>query len=477
MNQKALQFIRNVCYAMGANVSRILTTFCLMLLLPRLLSVEDYSYWQLYGFYGIYLSHSSIGWCEGTYLKYGGRAYECLDQRVMASQFWGLALYEALFMGAVFILFTPMMTEALKIEALVLSLIFTWFYILRYQVQTILQAVGHIRGYAGLYTGERILNFILVLLCLAMGKHSFGMIASMEILSNGLVLFYGLWQCRDLLFQMLLPLKIAFEETKELIGMGYKLTLAGLASQLIIGIVRFAIEQRWGTIVFGKISLSLSMANMLITCIGAVSIVLFPLLRNVDQETMETAYKPVRRGLTMLMFGFLLFYQPVRVLLGVWLPQYADSIRYLAILFPLCIYETRNTAIVWTYLKALRKEGDIMKANVVMVAVSAAMTLFTVGICGNLEMAVISIVALYAIRAVYTEEMLLGKMSVRAGWDYVKEGILTAVFIASSWLLPGGAAFIAYFGVYVSYLWIEREKLKSSADIWKQWMLRDGRQK
>lgn len=179
----------------------------------------------------------------------------------------------------------------------------------------------------------------------------------------------------------------------------------------------------------------------------------------------------------MLMFGFLLFYQPVRVLLGVWLPQYADSIRYLAILFPLCIYETRNTAIVWTYLKALRKEGDIMKANVVMVAVSAAMTLFTVGICGNLEMAVISIVALYAIRAVYTEEMLLGKMSVRVGWDYVKEGILTAVFIASSWLLPGGAAFIAYFGVYVSYLWIEREKLKSSADIWKQWMLRDGRQK
>lgn len=125
MNQKALQFIRNVCYAMGANVSRILTTFCLMLLLPRLLSVEDYSYWQLYGFYGIYLSHSSIGWCEGTYLKYGGRAYECLDQRVMASQFWGLALYEALFMGAVFLLFTPMMTEALKIEALVLSLIFT----------------------------------------------------------------------------------------------------------------------------------------------------------------------------------------------------------------------------------------------------------------------------------------------------------------------------------------------------------------
>ena len=50
MNQKALQFIRNVCYAMGANVSRILTTFCLMLLLPRLLSVEDYSYWQLTAF-------------------------------------------------------------------------------------------------------------------------------------------------------------------------------------------------------------------------------------------------------------------------------------------------------------------------------------------------------------------------------------------------------------------------------------------
>ena len=84
---------------------------------------------------------------------------------------------------------------------------------------------------------------------------------------------------------------------------------------------------------------------------------------------------------------------------------------------------------------------------------------------------------LYAIRSVYTEEILLGRMSVRMGWDYVKEGVLTAVFIASSWLLPGGAAFIVYFGVYMMYLWTERERLKNSVDVWKQWMIRDGRQK
>lgn len=462
MNAKALQFIKNIGYAVGANISRILTTLVLTLLLPKLMSVEDYSYWQLYGFYGIYLAHSSIGWCEGTYLKYGGCDYDSLDRSCVASQFWGLALYEGLFVLLSCLLFFPLMSDMGKLQALGLSLAFTWIQILRYQLQTILQATSRISDYAKVYTGERLIHFVLVMICMICGYRRFQIIAGMEVVSNLLMLVYAAYLCRRVTFCKLVSFREAFSETRELIRIGYKLTLAGLASQMIIGIVRFAIEHRWGTIVFGKISLSFSMANMMITCITAVSIVLFPMLRKSSRETLLHLYQPVRTCMTVPMFGVLIGYVPAKTVLAMWLPQYADSLRYLAILFPFCIYETRNTVLVWTYLKTIRREQDIMKANVVMVAVSAIVTGMTVYGIGSLELAVISIIVLYAAKAVYTELLLAGKLEQKNGKDHVVEGILTAAFIACSWLLPDVSAWLGYLGIYAAYVILERGKIRQS---------------
>ena len=36
-----------------------------------------------------------------------------------------------------------------------------------------------------------------------------------------------------------------------------------------------------------------------------------------------------------------IFYYPIKLILSTWLPQYADSLRYMALLFPICIYESK----------------------------------------------------------------------------------------------------------------------------------------
>ena len=66
-------------HALSANVIRLMISVVMTLVLPRILGVEEYSYWQLYLFYVTYTAYSSIGWCEGTYLKYGGMEYAKLD--------------------------------------------------------------------------------------------------------------------------------------------------------------------------------------------------------------------------------------------------------------------------------------------------------------------------------------------------------------------------------------------------------------
>ena len=89
MNGKARQFMKNVIGAVGANVVRLLISVVLTLLLPKLMGQEEYSYWQLYLFYTTYLAYSSLGWCEGFTLKYGGAGYDELDNmRVNLDYVW-----------------------------------------------------------------------------------------------------------------------------------------------------------------------------------------------------------------------------------------------------------------------------------------------------------------------------------------------------------------------------------------------------
>lgn len=475
MNSRAVQFFRKVIYAVGANASRILTTFVLTLLLPKTMSVLDYSYWQLYGFYGIYLACSSLGWCEGYYLQYGGTEYDKLKGRNIASQFWSLAVYEGIFALAAFFVCTPFMQDGNKLQAWGLALIFTVIQILRYQEQTVLQASGRILEYAKVYTGERAINFILVLICILTGNLSFQMIAWMEIISNALMLVYASFLCKEVTFRRLLPFRESWQETRYLIRIGYKLTLANLANQLIIGIVRFAIEQKWGTVVFGKISLSFSMANMMITCISAVSIVLFPIFRNVSRRKLEELYSPIRMGITAPMFGILLAYVPIKLALGFWLPQYQDSLQYLAILFPLCIYETRNMVLVWTYLKTIRREQDIMKANMIVAAISLFTTGVIVYLLENLELAVISIIVLYVIKAFYSERLLMKHIHTNINRQGIAgEVALTLVFISGNWLFREHTAFLCYLAAYVLYLLIVRKEAAASIKTIKNLLVSGG---
>ena len=462
MNAKARQFIKHIVYAAGANLSRIATTFVLTLLLPRLMSEDGYSYWQLYVFYCSYLGYLSLGLSEGTMLKYGGEQYRDLDRREMSAQFWSLALYETLFMAAVLLLGGKLTSDPQKRAALWLAVAFMWVNILKYHLQMVLQSTHRIPEYARSYAGERLLYFVLVLLCLALGRRDFQYVAGMEILSVAAVLLYAAWLCREVTFVRPLPPRQALPLMGELIRSGLKLTLATAAGQLIVGIVRFAIEQHWGVSTFGQISLSLSMANMLITCISAVGIVLYPRLRRASRETLSAMYLPARTCLSAVMYGLLVFYVPGKLVLELWLPKYGEGLRYLAILFPLCIYETRTSVLAWTYLKTLRRERDIMGANVCVVLVSLAVTFLTVHVLGSLDMAVLSIIVLYAVKAILTETLLARQMPLPIGRDHLLEGAMTAAFILCNWLLRPLPAIGVYGAAYLLYLAAKRKGLLAS---------------
>jgi len=461
MNKKVSGFIGNVFSSMTVNAFRIIITFVLTLVLPKFLGEADYSYWQLYLFYFTYLAYTSLGWCEGTYLKYGGEEYDALPAQKMAGQFCVLAFYEIV-VNLIFSVFVVLFVrDEIKVLLLALAAISAILDILRYYLQMVLQATNRIKDYAKIATCERVLFLMFSLMFLFLHKWEFVYYIYAELLARLLSLLLAVVICKRIIFIRPGSIRDIFIESKELISIGYKLLIAGIASQLIIGFVRFAIENKWGNLVFSKVSLALSMVNMIITFITAISVVIFPMLKRMPQEKLIKSYGLIREILTTVLFCVLLAYVPMKIVLQMWLPQYEESFRYLAILLPVCIFETRYTVLLGTFFKALRKEAVQLKANLISMSLSVILTAVVVYVFKSLDCSIAMIVVLVAFKTYYAERLLRKYIGIDVGVDTIWEVLLVVSFCISSWFFTEIQS-IGIYGICLSiYIISRRRKIKN----------------
>lgn len=465
MNVKARQFMKNIVGAVGANVVRLMISVALTLLLPRLMGQEQYSYWQLYLFYTTYLAYSSLGWCEGFTLKYGGARYNELNKPLIIGQIWLLFGYELLFFGGLWLVILAVGIEQPKYVLLLLACASSVFDIIRYMIQSVLHTVNRIQDYVRVVLLERLLFAVYAAVALLLGFDSALALICAEIAGRVLSMLYAFGHIKDMAGIRPAPVKAAAREAKSEISIGCKLLWALLASQLVIGIIRFAIEQKWGVLQFGQISLTISLSNMVVSCVAAIGVVIFPMIKRMQPERMERMYAPVRTLMSALIWGLMLFFAPGKWVLTRWLPQYEGALRYLALLLPLCLYESRTAMLTTTYLKAYREEKNILVANAVSVALSAVAAGITVFAVENLTLAVLAITLLCMVKAYLTEFYVCRHVSFLLGRELLIESGLMAVFMLGGWYGSYLTALGLYALGYALYLLLERRSVQAGVKV------------
>ena len=157
-------------------------------------------------------------------------------------------------------------------------------------------------------------------------------------------------------------------------------------------------------------------------------------------------------------FGVLIFYYPAYKILSMWLPQYAESLRYAAILLPMCVYESKMSLLVNTYYKALRLENLMMKCNIAALAVSVVCTLVSIMLLNSVTAAIISILVVLIFRCILSEVILSTKISVNVVKDIFIELAMTVAFILCNWYL-GLVGMIIYAFCYAIYLFIKKQDI------------------
>lgn len=459
--------VKNSTYTFLANLVSILISLITTLIFPRYFGVEEFGYWQLYVFYTSYTVFSDLGVCCGILLKYAGKQEKELDKKVIASQFWTLNIYITtlfFFLGSACLL----LGIGADNKFIVITIcIYGILIIPRFFVIYLFQATYQINKYVIITILDRSIFIVFAFLGMIIGDKRYEVLIFADLTAKLATLILGLLFSRDMLFHRLNFDYQCRSELYDNIKSGSKLLLASITGQLVLGIIRFSIQDIWDISTFGKVSLTLSISNLLITFIGGISEVLFPILRRVSKNKLAGYYKHMRVLILTPTFGLLLFYVPIKEILNAWLPQYSDGLKYMALLFPICIFAVKNDILVAIYQKVLRQEKTMLLVNCITVVLSGLSTSVFAYLLKNLTITIISIVGIFAFRAFLSETLLLKSFGIRLKAEPIIELLIVFIFIYLNWFNYGMISMLGYFIVYVLYLFYKSREIKFSFAILK----------
>ncbi len=459
--KKFLDFTKDFSYSFTSNILSLLIAVIAALVIPKLVSVEQYGYYQLYIFYTSYVGVSYLGLCDGFYLRIGGKYYDELGKSLYSTQFRLLGIFEIVVYTFIFCGSLFFVTDANKHYVIACVCIVAVGMCLRWFITFILQATGRIKEYAVVTITERIL-YVIVAVPLVLGGHrGFEPLVIVDVAAKYISLFIGVWYCRDMIIAKTLPVKSVLPEIKENISVGFRFMLAQLCDMLIIGVVRFGVQGHWDIATFSKVSVTLTVSNIVLTAINAIAVVMYPTLCRTSEDRLPSLYRIMRVVLVGFAFGALILYYPVQRILTAWLPQYAESLRYAAILFPVCMYQSKMSLLVNTYYKTLRLENLLKKCNMAALALSVVCTAVSTLVLDSVTAAIMSILIVLIFRCILSEVLLSKHIAIDVKGDIMIELTMTVAFIVCNWFF-GFAGMLAYAVCYAVYLFVKRSDLQES---------------
>lgn len=451
----------NFSVALVAQVISLFTSFITALLVPKILGVEEYGYWQLFVFYSSYIGFFYFGLNDGVYLIHGGEDRSHIDKRSIASQFQLMTIAHLL--SALAIVVVAMMSgEGPDREFVICATAVFLFINCGYgYLGYVFQAMNETKLYSFATVINGIAFLIPVLVLLVLRLDSFRLYIVFSVLARILATAYCLWKGRDLAFIKPFGLNETVKLTLQSMKVGICLMLANIASMLILGVARFVIDVVWGIEQFGQLSFSLSMANFFIIFFTQLAMVLFPALRQADENDVRSIFTGGRDAFGLLLPLVYLLYPLLIILIHAWLPQYAEGLSFLALMLAMCVYDGKMRIVGTTYLNVLRKERMLLAINVITVVISSIGVLLGAYVLDSMYVVIIAPVIAIAIRCVVAEVIVAKELGTQQSLMGLGELAMSAVFVISAMTLPLVPATVTTMFAYAVFLFVFRRRARS----------------
>lgn len=434
MNYRSI--LSNFSVALVAQGLSTMVGLLTSIVVPKLLGVEEFGYWQLFIFYASYVPLFSLGLNDGIYLVEGGHDRDATDKAALKSQFLVECGYQLVF-GAIIVAVSLSGTLGSE-RSFVLFM--TAVYLVLVNATNffgyLFQAMNESKLYSALTMVNSVMFLVPLGIMLLFQDTDFKHYVIFYTLARVASLGFALWKARDFVTAGLVELRTALSLCWSNIRVGAKVLLSTTAGTLILGVARFMVDANWGIAEFGIVSLAVLITTFVMTLASQVTMVLFPALRQAEREEAISFFVAARDGLSTLLPLAYVLYAPLAVLLTWWLPQYEASFRLFALLMPLCVFDTQMTAVGNTFLWVLRKEGRLLAVNLCTLSISALFAAVGTFVLHSIPFVFGGAVLAVIVRYIYTERYVSRSFGVDGTLLHLGAIALSACFVASAFLLP-----------------------------------------
>lgn len=454
------QFTKGIISVLLSQSFSILVSFMLGLIVPKFIDEYQYAYWQAFILYYGYVAIANFGMLDGFILRYSRYDYEELDKRKACSFFRTIMIWVTFIAILIAIVSAYFFSNEYKWVGLLVSLgiIIRHFWAYNYDI---FQTTNRMNLYAKLMIVQRAVCGVVVITLIALGVDNFIYYCLAELFGELVAALLSVHYNKGLFLGQGISWRDNINEIKLNISAGVLLLIANLAANFIVGGAKLVIQFKWGVLVFGKVSFSFSLTNIFLSFITAISIVLFPTSKRMEIDRLPELYYKIKNNLSPVLFCMLLVYYPLCWILRLWLPKYNESLVYLGILLPLIIYTTTVSLLTNNYLKAYRKEREMLIINLVSVLISLGIFSLAAYLFNSLNILLYGVVISVIFRSYISEYIVMKIINRRMSKSLIEEIVLTIIFILSVQLRNQFIGCILYLFALVIYLIINIRNIKN----------------
>ncbi|MFA0533132.1 hypothetical protein AB4528_10020 [Vibrio breoganii] len=438
-----------------SNVISLVASLLLVLGLPKVIGVEEFSHWQLYLYWLAFSPLLHLGWVDGVYIIIGRFVSTENNAKVWDKNnfllFSSFILLLALVITGISVLYFE--DNFIFIIVLIFSIFIT-------NIRAYLYSVVQSQGYFKVYAKNVILSNVMQIVFIT---------SSVMFFSGALIYLI----VADLLVRLFSTISIYFKVSsdftnrnvnvpiKNILKMGTPIVIAYIVVIANSSLVRGVFNLKWGVIQFGGLSVMMGIAKVFLLGFQPLTLTMFPILKKHRNDQKQNEYLTQADFLLtyILMFAMLAFYM-FGLVLERWLPDYTEFLIFYYLLSAFCFFETRFFSVYVPAIKAKEKSPLLMNVNIGTLCFTFFSCVLFGYIIPNKVMLVMmisvsSLIKIYFIKKSISYEPL---MMVKLIGYFIFFGVVSFLFLEGFIV----EVFVSYSLVLIIYSYAKREKIKSS---------------
>ena len=375
--------------------------------LPKFLSIEEYSRWQVFYFYVRYVNYLQFGFNDGIILRFSGQKFEELPWSNIKGATIRIVIYQVIGLGLLLTIALHLKCDFAIVKLLAFSCIPT-------VLMCILSAV--------LLAGNKTYNYNL--LCLVI-RLTFVIIMLGGMYASVTNAEFYMWA--DILSKIIIVLIFYIYEKRYIpqtehinlqnSGMFIRQNCASgivvASTILLIGLLpmcgRVVIQLLGTETEYAMFSFAISMLSIILTFTNAIGTVAFPMLKNLSDAkniSQQHMLKKLYDEILWICLGAVVI---INIIVDAFLHEYIPVLKFFPILLAICWPLGKIQCIIYPYYKVYRKEKKFLLYCIIGLIITFGLSFCAypiAGLTGLAVMALLGVLLTYFILEVYFEHKI-----------------------------------------------------------------------